>query len=59
MMKTNVVGGVQPSLESDDESDDYATNSYTEREMGQQAAKIVHKPFQGTYDIFEKVDFFK
>ena len=58
-MKTNVVGGVQPSLESDDESDDYVTNSYTEREMGLQTLKVIHKPFQGTYDIFEKVDFFK
>jgi hypothetical protein len=58
MMKTNVVGGVQPSLESDDESDEYAATSYTEREMGM-SSKVAHKPFQGTYDIFENVDFFK
>ena len=57
-MKTNVVGGVQPSLESDDESDEFAATSYTEREMGM-SSKVAHKPFQGTYDIFEKVDFFK
>ena len=47
-----------PAKDSDDESEDYVANSYTDREMAQ-FAKISLKPFVGTYDIFEKMDFFK
>jgi hypothetical protein len=56
MLKSRVVGGVQPTQESDDDNPDFMT--YTDRDMAI-GATVKLTPFTGTYDIFEKVDFFK
>ena len=45
-------------MESDDEVDTNA-DSYTERDMKANSSSKVLKQFDGTYDIFEKMDFFK